>query len=117
MSSYKALIDVTKLGDIIREHPQLVREKEMKDGKVHKFVSVDINERREVSESGATHYIKVNLWKLIPREGMNYYLADVYPNNFEKKGVINNNTPQFGNQTPPEEVKVNSNGSIDNLPF
>lgn len=82
----KGQIDLTRLGEIVRQHPQVVTDYTDREGNTHKMLNVDILKRKEVSGRGATHYMKVNLYHKTPVSGLNYYIADLSPINFSKGG-------------------------------
>lgn len=79
---YFGSIDLTALGQIARQHPQLVRDVTFQDGTVHKFLSIDVSERKQPSDKGHTHYIKVTCKKEAQVQGLKYYVADLKPSKF-----------------------------------
>ena len=42
MANYYGSIDLTELGNIVRNQPELVTEVQLKDGTMHKFIKVDV---------------------------------------------------------------------------
>jgi len=80
--NYYGQLDLTALGNIIRQHPQLVKEVTFQDGTTHKFINIDIQERRQPSRNGHTHYCKVSCKKDEQVEGMKYYIADLKTSNY-----------------------------------
>lgn len=77
MASYYGSIDLTLLGELVRKHPQLVREVTMKDGSVHKYLSININEKQQPDKYGHTAYIKASCKREQQLQGLNYYLCDL----------------------------------------
>lgn len=75
-------IDLTALGNIVRQHPQLVKEVTFKDGTVHKFINIDVATRQQASDKGHTHYIKVSCKKDQQVQGLKYYIADLKPSQY-----------------------------------
>ena len=80
--NYYGQLDLTALGNIIRQHPQLVKEVTFQDGTTHKFINIDIQERRQPSSKGHTHYCKVGCKKDEQVEGLKYYIADLKTSNY-----------------------------------
>ena len=54
---------------------------EGKNGK--KYLNIVINERKEVSQYGMTHYVKAYCKKENKREGVNYYIGEVKPSSYQ----------------------------------
>lgn len=120
MSNLYGSIDLTILGNIVRQHPSLVREVTFKDGSNHKFLQIDVSERRQPSEKGNTHYIKATCKKDQQMQGVNYFIADLKPSTYgnqpqqaaplpEKVPVVQ--APVFTQQDANTEV------TDDGLPF
>lgn len=101
---YYGSIDLTKLGKIVRQHPELVKTVNMKDGTQHKFIGIDVFEKQQADQYGNTAYLKVSCKKDQQKEGLNYYLSDLKPSQY------GNNTQQTAN-TPESDVEE------DGLPF
>ena len=80
MSNLYGSIDLAQLGEIIRKQPNLVKVVEGKDGKKHKYLDVYVNERKEASQFGKTHYLKVAVKKDDAQEDVNYYVGDFQVN-------------------------------------
>ena len=98
-------IDLTKLGQIVRQHPELVKTANMKDGSQHKFLNIDINEKQEVDQYGNSAYLKVSCKKDQQKQGLNYYLCDLKES-------------QYGNQQQqPAKQAVQVNDNDNDLPF
>lgn len=72
-----------------------------KNGK--KYLNIVVNKRREVSQFGMTHYVKAHCKKEQQREGVNYYIGELKPSNYQ-----NNNAAQEANAATDNE---------DDLPF
>ncbi len=67
------------LSDIPKE---LIRTSE-KNGK--KYLNIEVNERREPSAYGNTHYVKATVKAAEKREGVNYYIGDLKPSQFDDR--------------------------------
>lgn len=70
-------IDLTKLGVIVREHPELIKEVTFKNGEVHKFLTIYINNKNQEDQYGNVAYIKAGVKREEEKQGVNYYLADL----------------------------------------
>lgn len=95
-------IDLTKLGQIVRQHPELVKTANMKDGTTHQFINIDINEKQQTDQYGNTAYMKVGCKKDQQKQNLNYYLCDLRPS-------------QYGNQQQPSAPHPQNDDS--ELPF
>jgi len=105
MANYFGSIDLTKLGQIVRQHPELVKTANMRDGTQHQFINIDVNDKQQADQYGNTAYIKVSCKKDMQKEGINYYLTDLKPSKF-------NNQPQAA--PPQQQAQDNQN---DEVPF
>lgn len=77
-SSYYGSIDITKLGQLMRQHPELVRVANMKDGTQHQFINIDISPKQNGADQyGNVAYLKAACKKTEQKQGLNYYLADL----------------------------------------
>lgn len=74
-----------------------------KNGK--KYLNIVVNERREVSQFGMTHYVKAYCKKEQQREGVNYYIGDLKPSDYQGSGNAN------------QGVANSAPGNDDDLPF
>lgn len=55
-----------------------------KNGK--KYLYIEIGERRQPSQFGATHYVKASVKQEQKRDGVNYYIGDLKPSRFDNGG-------------------------------
>ena len=60
--NYIGEIDLTRLGQIAREHPNAIREVQFKDG-VHKFLKVSVGSKKEADKWGNVAYLKAAIKK------------------------------------------------------
>lgn len=78
-----------------------------KNGK--QYLNIELRERRETSQYGHTHYIKQVAKADQRKDGVNYYIGDLKPSQYQQQA------PQ---QAPQQQVRqaqpVNPN---DDLPF
>lgn len=56
-----------------------------KNGK--KYLNIVVNERREVSQFGMTHYVKAHCKKEQQRDGVNYYIGELKPSDYQGGNV------------------------------
>lgn len=109
MDSLYGSIDLTKLGQVVRMHPELVRVVNMKDGTQHKFLNIDINPKQNGADKyGNAAYIKASCKKTDQRAGVPYYLCDL------KLSQRNNQGTQ---QPAQQQAQAQSQNNSDYLPF
>lgn len=102
-------LDLTKLGEIVRKHPELVKTVNMKDGTQHKFLNIDVNEKQQVDQYGNSAYLKVSCKRDEQRQGINYYLCDL-----KTSQNSNQQSQQPARQAPQSSAQ---NDNTDDLPF
>lgn len=102
---YYGKIDLTKLGQIARQHSELVEEVEFKDG-THKLLKVSVFQKDVADKFGNTACIKANCKREEERQGVNYFVADL------KASTPRNETHR---EEPNEPRK--SNIPNDDLPY
>ena len=101
-------LDLTVLGNLVRQHPELVREVDFKDGK-HKLLNIDVFQKQQQDQYGNIATIKASCKKDQQKEGVNYYLANLKVSQYQNQ----NNQQQIQQPAPQQE----SNGGTDDLPF
>lgn len=94
-TSYFGSIDLAQLGEIVRTQPNLVKVVTTKDGRQRKFVDVYFNPRKETSQYGHTHYLKVGVKKDEAKEGLNYYIGDFKPNEQQEREATQEDLEQL----------------------
>lgn len=104
MDNLYGSLDLTVLGNLVRNHPELVKEVQFKDG-MHKLLNVDVLEKRQQDNYGNIATIKASCKKDQQKEGLNYYLANL------KVSQYQNSQQQ---QTQQAAAPVNNQ---DDLPF
>ena len=90
----------------MRQHPELVKTVNMKDGTQHKFLNIDVNEKQQPDQYGNVAYVKVSCKKAEQRQGLNYYLTDLKPSQ--------NSQPQ---PAPAAQQQQTTKTGTDDLPF
>lgn len=78
-----------------------------KNGK--KYLSVVVNQRREVGQYGHTHYIKAYAKKGAVASDVNLYIGELKPSEFEEAGGQQGATQKRTAAPPPQQA--------DGLPF
>lgn len=106
MNTYGS-IDLTLLGRIVRQHPDLVRSVQLKNGETHQFINVNVDEHNldAYSNVGA---IRVACKKDDRKDGLNYFLANLKPSR-----QVKSSSPE---QSIPTQVQAPPAGEGD-LPF
>lgn len=80
-----------------------------KNGK--KYLNIEIGERRQPSQFGATHYVKASVKAEQKREGMNYYIGDLKPSRYD------NNQPTQNVSATAAAPQFNQPNDDGDLPF
>ena len=110
LSSFYGSIDLTKLGQVVRQHPELVRVANMKDGTQHKFLNIDISPKQQPDQYGNVAYLKAACKKSEQKQGLNYYLCDLR--------LSQNNQQQGQTQIlPSAAAQQPDTTAADDLPF
>lgn len=108
LSDYYGSIDLTKLGAIVRQHPELVKTVNMKDGTQHKFLNIDISKKQGGADQyGNVAYLKASCKKADQKQGLNYYLCDL---------KLSQNQQQQQSAAVPAQTSQEPS-STDDLPF
>lgn len=108
MDAFYGSLDLTKIGQIVRQHPELIKTVNMKDGTQHKFLNIDINPKQGgVDQYGNVAYIKASCKKAEQKQGIRYYLCDL---------KLSQNQQQQQHAAAPAQPSQQSSNS-DDLPF
>ena len=109
MKNMYGSIDLTLLGRLVRQHPELVKRVQFKDGE-HQLLNIDVHEKREQDQYGNVAYVKAACKKDDQREGVNYYLANLKVSQFQDE-----------QQAPAQNARTinqpQSDADKDGLPF
>lgn len=103
--NYIGEIDLTRLGQIAREHPNAIREVQFRDG-THKFLKISVGDKKEPDRWGNVAYLKAAIKKAEQKENLTYFVADLKESQF-------NDAPQSTPQ-PRQAPQTDSDGD---LPF
>ena len=78
-------LDLTVLGNLVRQHPELVREVQFKDG-MHKMINIDVFGRQQEDQYGNIAAVKASCKKDQQKQGLNYYLANLKKSAYQNDG-------------------------------
>lgn len=81
-----------------------------KNGK--KYLNIEIGERRQPSQFGATHYVKASVKAEQKRDGVNYYIGDLKPSRYD-----NNQPSQQAEAPAAQQQAFNQPNDDGDLPF
>lgn len=107
MANYYGSIDLTELGNIIKQHPSIVREVQMKDGSTHKFVPIDIWDKGQPDQYGNAASMKVSVKKEERKEGVKYYISNLKQSKYEQQPQapsVLQEAPKPQQQQPTEDL-------------
>lgn len=80
MNNMYGQIDLTILGDFVRNHPDAVKRVHFNsDGRDHQLINVNLYENREPDKNGNTHALKISLAKEKQLQGEKLYCANLKP--------------------------------------
>lgn len=74
-SKYYGQISLTRLGEIVRQHPELVKEVPFKDGHKEKFINVSILAEEQPNQYGKIGAVRVDCKER--KDTLNYYVGDL----------------------------------------
>ena len=112
MKNMYGSIDLTVLGKLVRNHPDLVKTIIFKDGE-HKVINIDVFAKREEDQYGNVAYIKATCKRDEQKEGLNYFLANLKESKFQDAPV-----QQSQQAAPaPQPARQQEAAAEDDLPF
>lgn len=128
MSNYYGKIDLTRLGQIVKAHPERIKKVQFKDGE-HMLLDINVKSKQK-DDYGNVAYINIGVRNVDKKEGIKYYIADLkesqYGDNQPQQAETPNNpvisalNEAFGTNIPPQAgkpVKTQENGKQNELPF
>ena len=95
MDSLYGQLDLTVLGKIVRQHPELIKKITFKDGE-HQLINIDVFEKQQQDQYGNIATIKASCKKDQQKEGVCYYLSNLNVSQYQ-----NNNQQQTQQPAPP----------------
>ena len=94
-------ISLTKLGEIVKKHPALVKEVEFKDGHKEKFLNISILVNDEPNQYGKIGAVRVDCKRDQQQQDLNYWIADLKKSTFQDQPQNDSPTPsQFTDYDP-----------------
>ena len=95
MDSLYGQLDLTVLGNLVRQHPELIKKATFKDGE-HKLLNIDVFEKQQADQYGNVATIKASCKKDQQKEGVCYYLSNLKVSQYQ-----NNSQQQTQQPAPP----------------
>ena len=80
-------IDLTKIGALIQQQPELIRRVNFKDGE-HMLLAINVNDMQRTDEHGNTHSITAYCRKDERKPELNYFIANLKSSNNEPQQAI-----------------------------
>lgn len=111
MSDYYGQLNLTKLGEIVKNHPELVKEVTFKDGRKEKLININVNQKA-IDDWGNAAYIKVPCKEGQKLDKGRYYISDLKIRE-EKKHIGGEKYEKREDFFPPE----NNKSGNDEFPF
>ena len=109
MENLYGSLDLTVLGKLVRQHPELVRKVNFKDGE-HQLINIDVFGRQEADQYGNLATIKASCKKDQQKQGLNYYLANLKKSQYQGDG-------QQQQQAQPKQQPAPAADDANVLPF
>lgn len=102
-------LDLTKLGDIAKQQPSLIKKVTFKDGREHKLLNIGIVDLRS-DNHGYNKAVRANCKQDEQINGLNYFIGTL------KESDNSNTRPQPQDQNMPAQAPANQDDDND-LPF
>ena len=110
MENLYGSLDLTVLGKLVRQHPELVRKVNFKDGE-HQLINIDVFGKQQPDQYDNVATIKATCKKDQQKEGLSYYLANLKVSQYQNDNQ-QQQQPARQNQAPQQSANDN-----DDLPF
>ena len=81
-------LDLTKIAALVQQQPELVKYATFRDGE-HMLLPININDMQKTDEHGNTHSITAYCRKDNRNPNLNYFIANLKPNNNDNQPPIN----------------------------
>lgn len=104
-SKYYGQIDLTKLGRIVKQHPELVKKVDFKDGE-HKLFNISILESDQPDNYGNIGTVRVDCKRDEQKQGLSYFV-----------GNLKESTPRPQNNFDTPVEPLGQTMEDDDLPF
>jgi dsDNA-binding SOS-regulon protein len=109
MDNLYGSLDLTVLGKLVRQHPELVRKVNFKDGE-HQLINIDVFGKQQPDQYDNVATIKASCKKDQQKEGLSYYLANLKVSQYQN----DNQQQKPARQKQEPQPSADSN---DDLPF
>ena len=94
-------ISLTKLGEIVKKHPALVKEVTFKDGHKEKLLNISILVNDQPNQYGKIGAVRVDCKRDQQQQDLNYWIADLKKSTFQDQPQNDSPTPsQFTDYDP-----------------
>ena len=110
MDNLYGSLDLTVLGKLVRQHPELVRKVNFRDGE-HQLINIDVFGKQQPDQYDNVATIKATCKKDQQKEGLSYYLANLKVSQYQNDSQQHQ---QPARQQPAPQQSANDN---DDLPF
>lgn len=111
MDNLYGSLDLTILGKLVRQHPELVRKVNFKDGE-HQLLNIDVFQKQQPDQYDNVATIKASCKKDQQKQGLSYYLANLKVSQYQNDNQQQQQQP--ARQQPAPQQSANDN---DDLPF
>lgn len=108
MDNLYGSLDLTVLGKLVRQHPELVRKVNFKDGE-HQLINIDVFSKQQPDQYDNVATIKASCKKDQQKEGLSYYLANLKVSQYQNDNQ--QQKPARQKQAPQQSA------DDDSLPF
>lgn len=106
MENLYGQLDLTVLGKLVRQHPDLVKKVNFRDGE-HQMINIDVFNKQQQDQYGNVATIKASCKKDQQKESLSYYLANLKVSQYQ-------NSNQQQQAAAPQS---NAGGDDSELPF
>lgn len=103
-------LDLTILGQLCRQHPQLIKKVNFRDGE-HQLLNIDLFAKQQADQYGNVAVIKASCKKDERKDNLNYYIANLKVSNYQDNGNQQQPSNQNGGSQQP------ASDGADQLPF
>lgn len=107
MDSLYGQLDLTVLGKIVRQHPELIKKVTFKDGE-HQLINIDVFERKQTDQYGNVAAIKASCKQEQQKQGLSYFLASLKVSQYQHGS---------NQQTQQPARQQQQSGDDSDLPF
>lgn len=104
-------ISLTKLGEIAKHQPDLVKEVTFKDGHKEKFINISILVNDQPNKYGKIGAVRVDCKRDQQQQSLNYWIADL------KKSTFQDQQPAQQSNWEALLPPIGDDDSNDDLPF